>query len=60
MDTKERTARTKPASEPPAREMKLDPDSVKDLAPSARTGTNVKGGIPKLNGSGSGGTSTPS
>jgi hypothetical protein len=52
MDTKDRTDRTKPTTEPPARKMKLNPDSVKDLAPSARTGTNVKGGIPRLNGSG--------
>jgi hypothetical protein len=57
MEKKDRAARTKPVSEPPAREMKLNPDSVKDLAPSVRTGFNVKGGIPRLNGSGgTGGT----
>ncbi len=55
MDTKERTARTKPISEPPAREMTLNPDSVKDLPPSARTGSDVKGGIPRLGDSGGGG-----
>ena len=60
MEKNKRDEPTEPVSEAPAREMKLNPDSVKDLAPSARTGTNVKGGIPKLNGSGSGGTSTPS
>jgi hypothetical protein len=42
----------RPVSKSPARTMKLNPDSVKDLAPSARMGTNVKGGIPRLTGSG--------
>jgi hypothetical protein len=58
MEKENRAARTKPASEPPAREMKLNPDSVKDLAPSARTGSDVKGGIPRLNGSGGTGGGT--
>jgi hypothetical protein len=56
MEKKEPAARTKPVSESPTREMKLNPDSVKDLAPSARTGSDVKGGIPRLNGSGGVGT----
>ena len=54
MEKNKRDERTEPVSEPPAREMKLNPDSVKDLAPSARTGGNVKGGIPRLGNSGSG------
>jgi len=58
MEKNKRTERTKPVSEPPARKMKLNPGSVKDLAPSARTGSSVKGGIPRLTNSGGGGTGT--
>jgi hypothetical protein len=55
MDTKKRSAQTKPASEPPPRKLKLDRGSIKDLAPSARAGSQVKGGIPRLGNSGGGG-----
>jgi hypothetical protein len=55
MEKKKRRAGTKPVSVPPARKINLNPGSVKDLAPSARIGSNVKGGIPRLGNSGSGG-----
>jgi hypothetical protein len=58
MEKKNHGAPTEPVTEPPAREMKLNPESVKDLAPSARTGSDVKGGIPRLNGSGGTGSGT--
>jgi hypothetical protein len=57
MDNETPIEPTKPSTEP-AGKMKVDPESVKDLTPSARTGNHVKGGIPKLTNSGSGGTST--
>jgi len=58
MEKKAPVARTKPVSEPPARKMKLNPASVKDLAPSARAASYLKGGIPRLGNSGGGSTGT--
>jgi hypothetical protein len=59
MEKKDRAARTKPASEPPQRrKLNLDKESIKDLAPSARAGSQVKGGIPRLTNSGGGGQPT--
>jgi hypothetical protein len=56
MEKKNRAAQTKPASEPPPRKLNLDQGSIKDLAPSARAESQVKGGIPRLGNSGSGGS----
>jgi hypothetical protein len=59
MEKNKRAERTEPVSESPAREMKVNRDSVKDLAPSARTGSDVKGGVPRLGESGGGGSNVP-
>jgi hypothetical protein len=56
MENTKPNASKKPAQ--PARKMKVNPESVKDLTPSARTGNHVKGGIPRLGNSG-GGTTGP-